>query len=392
MGDLRRVLAVTACTALTFVLGTIHAFSVFLPEWENLPGADRASASLVYSLALVSLTVAVLFSYRLFAKLNPPAIFLLAGIGAATGLALAARSSTLIELYLWYGLLFGGANGIGYGYALQLSGQTMPAHRGFAMGLVTAFYAVGATLAPSMFVWLIDRAGNALALNVMAAITVVVAALASLVLYGTRARYTGEVKSAVRVLCQSKRRVRFLLWVSYGSAVAAGLMVIGHAYGLAIWLNHSPGFAIYAPTAVALGNMLGGFSAGFFSDRLSSVFVLRWLPVVTAAGLSALVAPFDANPVFQLLALCVTGYCYGALIAVYPVAVIDVFGTASAARIYGQVFTAWGLAGLLGPWLSGWVFDQTDSYRPSLLIAIGLSLVSSVAIRQCLSKPASHSG
>ena len=83
----------------------------------------------------------------------------------------------------------------------------------------------------------------------------------------------------------------------------------------------------------------------------------------------------------MLISLGIIGYSYGALIAVYPVAISDIFGTEAAPRIYGQIFTAWGLAGLAGPWLSGWLFDQTKSYKLALIIAVGMSLLSFVAVR-----------
>ena len=86
------------------------------------------------------------------------------------------------------------------------------------------------------------------------------------------------------------------------------------------------------------------------------------------------------------IGLGVVGYCYGAIIAVYPVAVADVFGAFSAPRIYGQVFTAWGLAGLLSPWVSGWLYDLTGSYIVPVLIAILFSGISALVIRHCLPK------
>ena len=50
------LLIVGACLAVSLVLGSVHAFSVFVPSWQQLPGADRGSLSLIYSIALVSLT------------------------------------------------------------------------------------------------------------------------------------------------------------------------------------------------------------------------------------------------------------------------------------------------------------------------------------------------
>ena len=140
----------------------------------------------------------------------------------------------------------------------------------------------------------------------------------------------------------------------------------------------------WATTIVAFGNMLGGFSAGYYADRLSSRVLLRWLPLFTALGLILLVLPLSSTWILAFVALGVVGYCYGAIIAVYPVAVTDIFGALAAPRIYGQVFTAWGLAGLLGPWASGWLFDQTGSYLTALLAAVLFSGVSVLAIRFCL--------
>lgn len=108
------------------------------------------------SIGLVSLTLSVLLGYRVYGKIRPPRLFLLVGAVASAGLFLSSVSTSLVILYLTYGVLFGSANGLGYGYALQLVGQASLTNRGLAMGLVTAFYAVGATITPNLFVVLID--------------------------------------------------------------------------------------------------------------------------------------------------------------------------------------------------------------------------------------------
>ena len=379
MSDRHRNVTIAASCALSMVLGSIHVFSVFIPQWERLPGADRASVSLIYSLALVSLTIAVLFGYHLYQRFSPVVIFVLAGVVAALGLYLSADSSSLVSLYITYGLVFGGANGIGYGYALQLSGQAAPSFRGLAMGLVTAFYAVGATASPFLFVFLIRHGGNDLALTVMSAIVLFVAVVAAALVRWANADFESEPASAIQTLSPALKRSRMLLWVGYGSAVTAGLMVLGHAFGIATWMGLDANSATWATTVVAFGNMLGGFSAGYFADRLSSRTLLRWLPLFTSFGLMLLILPLEVEKIAVFIVLGLIGYCYGAIIAVYPVAVVDVFGTLAAPRIYGQVFTAWGLAGLVGPWSSGWMYDQTGSYTVAILMAGLLSVVSIVA-------------
>lgn len=375
-----------AAVLLSTVLGSIHAFSVFVPEWEQIEGANRAQVSFVYSIALVSLTLAVLLGYRLYGLLSASILFLCVGIVAAAGLYFSAnlsgKENSLIRLIICYGVLFGGANGVGYGYALQLVGQAVPSNRGMAMGFVTAFYAVGATVTPKAFVSLIEHGGNALALEIMAAILLCVAVLSA----GLLSRSAFVFKSAPSrqsiQLSPELHSTRLVFWFAYGSAVCSGLMVIGHAFNIAIWAKASLSSAAWAATVVAFGNMLGGFSIGFYADKLSARVLLRYLPALSALALLLLMSAWTTELFVLCFALSLVGYSYGAIIAVYPVAVVDVFGSEASPKIYGQIFTAWGLAGLVGPWASGWLFDITGSYAIPLLIAMILSCFSLYIIKQ----------
>ncbi len=386
MNNSQPTLTICACAALTTVLGSVHAFSVFIPQWERIEGASRASVSLIYSIALVVLTLAVLVGYRLYARFSPVAVFLMSGIGAALGLFIAATSSSLLVLYLSYGVLFGGANGIGYGFALQLAGQSAVQRRGMAMSIVTAFYAVGATLSPMLILPLLKRGGNELALVVMSGLIFGVAAISAALVYAVKAQYQSERPTQIRPLTPTQMTIRRRLWLAYGCAVLSGLMAIGHAFSLAEWLGVDDRWTGAAPVLVAFGNMSGGFFAGVSIDRLSSRVLANWLPVLSALGLLLLLAAGEALWPLGLAGLALIGFSYGALIAVYPVAVSDIFGNEAAARIYGQVFTAWGLAGLLGPWLSGWLYDIQSSYATALLLAMLFSLASCAISRYSLAQ------
>ena len=76
----------------------------------------------------------------------------------------------------------------------------------------------------------------------------------------------------------------------------------------------------------------------------------------------------------SLHAFSVVGFAYGAIIAVYPAAVTAHYGAARSARVYGRVFTAWGLAGLAGPWLAGALYDLSGTYS----VALGLAALAGV--------------
>jgi len=117
---------------------------------------------------------------------------------------------------------------------------------------------------------------------------------------------------------------------------------------------------------------------------------LQVLPALSSVGLVLLLIPFNFTWVL-LLALAIVGYGYGAIIALYPVVVAQSFGRSNSARVYGQVYTAWGTAGLLGPWLGGLLYDRTESYFGSIVLAVSLSVVSLLVIRASVIPTVSNS-
>jgi hypothetical protein len=56
-------LTLPASMLVTFVLGSVHAFSVFIVPLETRLQLPRSEISLIYSFALVALTLAVLLGY-----------------------------------------------------------------------------------------------------------------------------------------------------------------------------------------------------------------------------------------------------------------------------------------------------------------------------------------
>jgi OFA family oxalate/formate antiporter-like MFS transporter len=63
-------------------------------------------------------------------------------------------------------------------------------------------------------------------------------------------------------------------------------------------------------------------------------------------------------------------------------------GVMAAARVYGLVFTAWGLAGLVRPWLAGYFFDVSGSYSMALWLAALAALAGMLSMAVALLLPA----
>ncbi|MGH1484292.1 MAG: MFS transporter [Geminicoccales bacterium] len=382
----QRTLVLIAALILSLGLGSIHAFSVLLDPLEMRFSVSRADIAPAYSIGLASLTFAVLIGHRLFRLVSPAKLALLTYLIAAVGLAVASLGTHIFALWVGYGLVFGFANGVGYGFALYLTNLAFDRNRGLAMGSVTAVYAVGA----SGFAILIDNwiklagvDGALIALSTTLALCGVVAGAA---LWWSRYGVDlADQPSDQTVQATVLDRPRLLLcWLIYGTGVAAGLMAMGHAAGIVTAADGTASDGVRGVIAITFANALGGFSAGYFADRRPAHILLATLGAASALALLMLAIATHTMLVIALLA--VVGFTYGATIALFPIVTTLIFGRDDYARAYGKIFTSWGVAGLIAPWLAGDLYSRTDGYGIALLIAAFLA-VSSGALSWLLAEP-----
>lgn len=378
-----------AASLLTLVLGSLHAFSVFVEPLESEYGASRQLVSLTYSIALLALTFSVLVGHRVYGVVTPAMLVLSIGIGAALGLMIAGNAGSLPIVWLGFGLVFGASNGFGYGFALQISAQANESRAGMAMGIVTASYALGAALSPLLLEAAIAAGGVGLALSGLGLVQAIAAPVSAILLYRSSVRFRTSSAAADKTPAApgtgtEPRAVPggppiILLWIGYGAGCAAGLMTIVHAIGIARNAGMPEALLVAAPITLALCNMAGGLTGGWLIDRMQPRTVLVALAILSVGSIFALIV--TPHWTFALAALALVGFAYGALIAAYPAAIATLFGTTRGVAIYGRVFTAWGLAGLAGPWLAGVIYDRFQDYFYALIVAGLLGVVSALSAR-----------
>jgi OFA family oxalate/formate antiporter-like MFS transporter len=68
-------------------------------------------------------------------------------------------------------------------------------------------------------------------------------------------------------------------------------------------------------------------------------------------------------------------WCYGTQLSVFASATADLYGTRNLGLNYGVLFTAWGVAGTLGPGIAGRVFDRFGDYRYAFFSATVFALI-----------------
>ena len=357
----------------TFVLGSVHAFSVFIVSFEQMLGLPRSEISLIYSFALVAITLSVLLGYRIYGWLPAWWLVFTTCLIAMAGLLLAAGAANWWTLFVGYSLAFGLSNGVGYGFSLQLVGRTMPESKGFAMGAVTAAYAVGSIVFAKIFAWRIALESVESALISVAIAVIGCGTVAAIMLRIAHANYGSSQYDTGRGQPALDPRKVMQFWIAYMTSVFAGLMAIGHAAGIALSRAASTELATLAAIAIGIGSTVGGFLAGWLIDRWPASRLLIGLPLLSAVALLGISAAESALATVMLLAL--VGLSYGSIIAIYPVVISNHF-SARGPEAYGRIFIAWGFAGLVAPWSAGLIYDLRGDYELAMISAATIAILS----------------
>ena len=153
----------------------------------------------------------------------------------------------------------------------------------------------------------------------------------------------------------------YSIWLVFLSSAIAGLMVIYciQLFGIDALAFHGVENAIVitgtAMAWYAIFNGLGRILWGMISDRIG-----RKTSIIAMSALQGLImlATYHGFINFGLafgliVAASLIGFNYGGIFALFPAITADWFGNKEVGRNYGWVFTAYGVAGILGPLLAG---------------------------------------
>jgi OFA family oxalate/formate antiporter-like MFS transporter len=165
----------------------------------------------------------------------------------------------------------------------------------------------------------------------------------------------------------------YLMWVGYALGCSAGLMVISQLVPFAKSVGIAAG-ALSTMTLVvgALGNASGRILSGWMSDRLGRINVLRTMIGICIVAMPALYAA-GSNVALLYAAVFVVYWCYGTQLSVNGAAASDFWGTKNAGINYGILFTAWGVAGIIGPRIGGVLYDRYHNYQAAFYTAAVLA-------------------
>ncbi|HZS83536.1 MAG TPA: MFS transporter [Stellaceae bacterium] len=364
---------VAAACLLMSAIGTLYAWSVFVPELEQEFGDPRATVSLVFSVATVCFTLGMLMA-PFFDGVAGIALRSLAAclIGAA-GLALAGIGHSIWIVAAGFGAVFGFANGIGYSQALRLAQSVGGGARsGTFTGLAVASYAAGSALAAPPLSASLAAWHSRPTLLLLAAYLAAVGLLVYALIARSGRAVAPRSSAAGRQLSRQPPSEFVVLWAYFLLNSLIGVLTIAHAAPLAAARGGSPGEIAAAAVLVSLGNGVGRLAGGWLSDRAPARAVLCGAPALNGVALATAAVMPGSGAI--LASLLLVGAGYGCVASALPAIVAKTYGAAETSRIFGRIFTAWGVAGLTGPLLGGAIFDALGGYETVIVAAAAIAL------------------
>ena len=377
--------------SMNLALGTLYGWSVFVAPLEKQFGWTRAQTSMVFTIAVIVFAFSFVVAGRIQDRYGPLGCSLAGGILVSLGFYLCTYTTSLQYLYFCFGVIGGLGNGFGYATPIPVMAKWFPDKRGLAVGLAVGGYGAGSAIfGPLSQLKLIPAYGLPATFRILGVIFFVMTMAGALLLRNPPAGYRPEgwtPPSASTATSHSASTHNFtpgqmlrtptfyLMWLAYALGCSAGLMVISQLVPFATSVG-IVGAALSTMTLVigAFGNASGRILSAWMSDRLGRINVLR-----TMIGISILAMPalYAAGCTVALLypAVFIVYWCYGTQLSVNGVAASDFWGIKNAGVNYGLLFTAWGVAGIIGPRIGGVLYDHYHNYQAAFYTAAALSAV-----------------
>ncbi len=422
--------------------GTVYAWSNFTQPLIAGFGWNATQTSLVFGLAIFFLGIGAVIGGRWQDRVGPRNVTITGIVLWGLGNLLAAIGPH--EVWWWdltYGVIGGLGNGMAYITPVATVTKWFPDKRGLASGMVVMGFGLGAFIygfvlkAIPGFVAASKHAGafaDARAAAIKAgtpfdptqyaltpadigAVTTVLlvsgivyailGAIAASLLQNPPAGYSvgGSTVAAAAssqgsyTPAQVLRTPQFyLLWLMLFVNVVAGILVVSNAVPIIRELISKgvtdpdavkalTGTAISAYAFVAVFNGLGRFFWGAVSDRVGRNNT--WALIYAVQVVVFFLLPNFHSVPLVLIAFAIILACYGGGFGTMPSFNADYFGTRYLGQNYGFIITAWGVAGLVGPYIAGAVKDKTGSFSGALM-PMAIMLLIAIVLPFITKKPA----
>ncbi len=364
----------------------VFTFGVFLKPLSTEFGWSRESISAAFGLAAMSVAVSSPGLGRLLDRYGAKRVVVpcMVIFGAAFA-SLSLLTPSLTHLYATFvllGLVGNGTTQMGYSRAVA---SWFVSRRGMALAIVVAGVGVGAIVFPAVAQAVIDGYGWRTAYLILGAIILVMGVPLTALFVRERggsgaAREAAGEGSTVREGLRTRA-----FWLLVATLFVSSIAVNGaitHLSALLTDRGASGADAALALSVLGAMSLAGRLLTGHLLDRYFGPRVSCLLLAGVALGI--LLLSGASSKATALGAAALIGLGLGGEADITPYLLTRYFGLRAFSTLYGLTWTAYAIAGAVGPVIMGRVFDVTGSYE---MLLVGLAAQTGVAALLMLGLP-----
>lgn len=370
-----------------------YSFGVLNKTLQEAFDTGRATISGAVSLYMLMTGLTAPFVGKLTDRYGPKKVVLWGALIAGAAFLLLNRADTVWHLYVLFmvaGIGMGGAGVVPVSFAVS---NWFTRRRGLAMGVAMSGIGLGAVLVTLLTSYLADAFGWRVAFFALGIVAWVIIIPATMLIMKTRPQDMGLLPDGARpaaiemapqaeiapATANPEPRTYTLstalrsppMWSIAAAAFLVGMAISGvllheHAFFTDRGISKASASIMLAVTGGVGG--IGKVSFGFMADRILPRHAFMICLVLQMVAVAILL--FTEGTAMIWVFVVVFGFGMGGVIALQPLLITQFFGLASFGAIFGAVALALSVGTAVGPFLSGWIFDASGSYRLAFIIFV----------------------
>lgn len=385
----RWVQLVLGLIAMMSISSPQYVWTLFTKSFQDGLGSTLADIQWTFSILIILQTWLSPIQGYLVDKFGPRLLIAVGCLMSGAGWITSAYATSLMGLYLTYGLFCGVGTGIVYIGIIGLMVRWFPDRRGFATGMVAAGYGFGAILTTFPIDTMLKNSGYQHTLVVFGIILGIVGAVAALAMrmpQATDKLPQPTVTSAVKDVMPAemlKTKVFWLMFIMMTMMSTGGLMIISQfaSFSRDFGVTKVMVFGLAAlPLALTIDRITNGLTRPFFgwvSDHIGRENTMAIAFLMEACAVAAMVLLRDNTLLFVLLS-GVVFFGWGEIFSLFPSTLTDTFGTKSATTNYGFLYMAQGVGSVLGAPVAALIYAKAGSWLPVFAIIITMDALTGI--------------
>ena len=359
------------------LLGTVYVWGVFRVEVERIYFINATLSGLPYMVSLVSYALAMLIAGKFMSTHRTH--FIIAGVVLFVGgLWLSSVVDNIYALTISYGLFLGTGVGLLYGVPMYIVQRTFHKNVGLITGCILMGFGLSNTVMTPVVTSLLRNYTIQSTFGILGWVALLVFSLSIWPLFQRIPDQSTVTKEETLVFDIHAFRSLYVVFVL---SLISGLTIIGLSYRIGV-VNY--GFDQgFVTIAIAVFAFLNGMSRPFFGRLVDQFgfFKIAFFSLISLV-FSGLLSVFNGGQFPWLYAISYGAFWFGLgnWMALMPLSIQTLFPKKMFSKLYGILFTAYGLAALIGTLFSGAILDLTASTLPIYLAIVFANSVNVVLV------------